>query len=274
MSGKRTMPAEDDAWLLKSTYAWTDALPGSGWAWEYARRNPEFHKSWHDGIEGFVPQSHRATAHWITRGVTRSSLDAWGCLYADDWRLDARTASVVWAPSVFRAAVSMIAVAADTPLNAGVVDLLGTEVRTVVLHMPDGIQHVLYRDGVESLHLVVNGADVSSPVHLLTDMDMSPEQARYHAHALKSLSEMRASGRLQQSLCRKPPRPARLQHVLQALDGSLAGAPPREIAVALFGAARVDRDWDVPGHNLRDQVRRAVKRGQALMKGGYRSFLK
>lgn len=61
--------------------------------------------------------------------------------------------------------------------------------------------------------------------------------------------------------------------VLQALDGWLAGAPYRDIAVALFGEARVEADWTDPRRHLRDRVRRAVRRGRALMGGGYRTFL-
>ena len=58
------------------------------------------------------------------------------------------------------------------------------------------------------------------------------------------------------------------------LDGSLAGASHRNIAIALFGPERVEADWNDPGENLRDRVRRAVKRGRDLMNGGYLKFLR
>lgn len=66
----------------------------------------------------------------------------------------------------------------------------------------------------------------------------------------------------------------RLVVVLQALDGALAGASQREIACALFGAARVDRDWRHDGDHMRDVVRRAVRRGRDLMNGGYLGLLR
>jgi hypothetical protein len=69
------------------------------------------------------------------------------------------------------------------------------------------------------------------------------------------------------------PRHARLRSVLRALDGFSAGASHREIGVALFGKARVERDWTDPGDHLRDIVRRAVKRGRSLTNGGYTRFL-
>lgn len=71
-------------------------------------------------------------------------------------------------------------------------------------------------------------------------------------------------------------RPSRMalihMRTLQALDGALAGATQREIAVAVFGAERVARDW-TPDSELRAQVRHLIRRGRAFMNGEYRSLL-
>ncbi|MER9756239.1 DUF2285 domain-containing protein [Mesorhizobium sp. M0166] len=40
----------------------------------------------------------------------------------------------------------------------------------------------------------------------------------------------------------------------------------------LVGQARVQADW-ADLRNLRDRIRRAIRRGRALMNGGYTSFL-
>ncbi|PCP71248.1 hypothetical protein CQA25_19930, partial [Morganella morganii] len=58
-------------------------------------------------------------------------------------------------------------------------------------------------------------------------------------------------------------------HTLQALDATLAGASLREVAEGLFGADTVAGDWHKDGA-LRARVRRLVRRGDALMRGGYR----
>ena len=67
------------------------------------------------------------------------------------------------------------------------------------------------------------------------------------------------------------PTPAALLelHTLQALDATLAGASLREVAEGLFGADAVAADWHADG-DLRARVRRMVRRGNALMRGGYR----
>ena len=66
------------------------------------------------------------------------------------------------------------------------------------------------------------------------------------------------------------PTPAALLelHTLQALDATLAGASLRDVGEGLFGAEAV-ADWYSDG-GLRSKVRRLVRRGDALMRGGYR----
>ncbi|WP_134481724.1 DUF2285 domain-containing protein, partial [Pseudomonas aeruginosa] len=72
---------------------------------------------------------------------------------------------------------------------------------------------------------------------------------------------------------RSRPTPAAVLelHTLQALDATLAGASLREVAEGLFGADAVVADWHKDSA-LRARVRRLVRRGDALMRGGYRSL--
>jgi len=76
--------------------------------------------------------------------------------------------------------------------------------------------------------------------------------------------------RLRRRLGPGPP-PTALQelHTLQALDATLAGASLREVAEGLFGTDAVVKGWYADG-GLRSRVRRLVRRGQGLMRAGYR----
>jgi hypothetical protein len=68
------------------------------------------------------------------------------------------------------------------------------------------------------------------------------------------------------------PRRDRLVLALRALDARLDSASYREIATALFGAARVPkRGWKT--HDLRDRIVRLTRLGSAMMQGGYRRLL-
>lgn len=71
-------------------------------------------------------------------------------------------------------------------------------------------------------------------------------------------------------------RPGRLallhMRALQALDGVLAGASHREIAMAIFGDQRVTEGWHADSE-LRAQVRHLIRRGEAFRHGDYRSLV-
>jgi hypothetical protein len=111
------------------------------------------------------------------------------------------------------------------------------------------------------------------PVHLMTDVLVDPAHLASRQKAIACLNHLQAAGRLSDQSYLPEPRGRRLNLVLHALDGSLAGSSHRAIATTLFGRHRVADDWTDPGNHLRDQVRRAVTRGKALMNGGYRQLL-
>ncbi|MCT7378245.1 DUF2285 domain-containing protein [Chelativorans sp. EGI FJ00035] len=138
---------------------------------------------------------------------------------------------------------------------------------------PEGRQHVLLHEDERHLQLSLTQGNLLRPARLLTDAVAPPDRARHHLKALGCLNDLHTRGRLSARYFPVEPRHARLRFVLRALDGALAGASHRDIAVALFGHARVRADWSDPGDHLRDRVRRAIKRGYALMNGGYRRFL-
>jgi hypothetical protein len=72
---------------------------------------------------------------------------------------------------------------------------------------------------------------------------------------------------------RPPPRVQRLARALQALDGRMAGASYREIALVLFGEARLREAGYWRTSHLRDAAVGLVATGRALMAGGYRRLL-
>jgi len=65
----------------------------------------------------------------------------------------------------------------------------------------------------------------------------------------------------------------RVVNTLRALDGHLSGAPYRVIAECIFGLSRVSAEpWKTS--SVRDATIRLVRSGVAMMRGGYRKFLR
>ncbi len=182
-------------------------------------------------------------------------------------------ASVFWSPDPSSHVLPIAAERALRLPDTDRLDLSMLSCRITILTIGDGRQQVLLTDGDRSLQLTVSGASLLEPVRLSTAALWPASMMKQRLNGLECLNSLRSTGRLPARLFPAEPRRARLRWVLRALDGSIAGAPHRNIAVALFGKPRVDRDWADPGDHLRDIVRRAVRRGRSLMNGGYRQLL-
>ncbi|OJW27889.1 MAG: hypothetical protein BGO51_16185, partial [Rhodospirillales bacterium 69-11] len=128
--------------------------------------------------------------------------------------------------------------------------------------------------GPRSLQLNVKGASVTEPVALFVDTAIPEGQAEHKLRLLRCLRALRETGELLPEFFPPHPYTKRAATVLLALDGYLAGMSHRDIAIAMVGEERVAREWSDASENLRDAVRRAIVRGVALMKGGYRTFLR
>lgn len=138
----------------------------------------------------------------------------------------------------------------------------------------DGLQHLLVRDGSRGFQLRIHGHSLLDPVHLVADVVLDPKEALVRLKTIQCFNDLRATGKLVPSHFPTESATPRLRRVMQALDGALSGASHREIAEVLFGKARTDREWRDTSNHLRDHVRRAVKRGEELMRGGYLAFLR
>ncbi|MDE2135727.1 MAG: DUF2285 domain-containing protein [Alphaproteobacteria bacterium] len=160
----------------------------------------------------------------------------------------------------------------------------GTEVNTLRLNNlqcritvhpfgDDQRQDVLFAQDGRFLQLAIFGDTPLEEALLLTPALPSSSYRARRFLAVRRLTDLVRYGWMRPSIYLREHRAPRLMRVAQALDGWLAEASYRDIGIALFGPARVERDWRDPGDHLRDQVRRAVRYGRDLMENGYREFL-
>lgn len=142
-----------------------------------------------------------------------------------------------------------------------------------VLRCPDGHELLLFSDGDHRLQLDITAGTVLD----------GPVRFRYELSGFKHIEAKILTLRRLAMLCRlerfprglfTPERRAlRWMLALQAYDGIRAGASQREIAAVLFGVKTVQDDWYGRSDYLRLRVQRAIRNGQSLVNGGYRSLL-
>jgi hypothetical protein len=199
--------------------------------------------------------------------LPRRSSGAGGCAFAIDPTLDATEATVFWAPDIDPGTVILTAVPAAPPVESTVLPELD----------PDTA-----RTGSDGLSIVHGRGSSSVRLLLLSDASPASPLAALVSLGADGLDRIEAVARLWRAINgRHVPADARLtsqqrrrlRRMLQAVDGRHEGASYREIAEAIFGAARVaDAPWKTSA--LRDATIDLVKDGLALIAGGYRSLLR
>ena len=234
---------------------WLGQLCRKGWAWEFLRRNPHYKTDFQTGL---------ADVFAATR---------WGLNHFCDPKESALSANVFWrhedCPEVLPLTISKETFAMRIPLS-----LEGLSCHISHIFDPRANRHdLLFREEGRSLQLAVFGdGDLKGAGLVVAALD-NPADINARTAALHRLNDLLFTKKMRASLYPPEARAMRLTAVLTALDGWLARMSQREIAYTMFNKNRVDREWNDPRENLRDQVRRAVGCGQELMNGGYRQFL-
>ena len=229
-----------EPWYPTAAYLYVLHLDSLALAWEYLRRHPDYRLDW---------LRHRRRSQAAQEAAQR-----WGLRLLEDPALDARDAHPAWLPG--HAAMVQLYPDEDPPPDASIFAFWRIPGHKQLLH-----------DG-KRLALIAR-----SPGHCLR-FALAPglEDGMAVAYAHRGGTAAPVRGHVPGVTFAATPRPtpsALLElHTLQALDATLAGASLREVAEGLFGVDAA-ADWYSDG-GLRSKVRRLVRRGDALMRGGYR----
>lgn len=237
-------------WYPVAAYLYVLRLDGPGLAWEYLRRHPDYQRDW-----------------LRRRGDAASG---WGLRLLEDPGLDARDAQPAWLPGH---EVLQLHPDADPPPDAPGFRFWNLPGRKQLFHDGRCLRLVARWPGASVCLTIAPGLADGVPSVCAPRVGARPcTRCRVLAGGFGPTGA--CADALPAALVSPRPTAAALLevHTLRALDATLAGASLRDIAVGLFGAAAVARDWHADG-GLRSRVRRLVRRGRALMRVGYRGLL-
>jgi hypothetical protein len=265
---------EAPSWRECSSYDYMDCLAKRDWSWEGLRRNENLDQDWQAAKPTFEPAEADGPVTIIKCHRSNTMIDRWGLIYSDAPRLDARSARVVWQPDLYSGVLSMTALAADKRGDDKCFCLNAVRCPSLLFLRPGDRQHVVFLGEGRGLQLAVQGASLMNPVRLLIDAAPGARAACLQTGLLKCFNDLSSEGRMKPRYSLRKIAARRLKTVLQALDGAMSGASHREIAIGIYGQERVAADWNDPKENLKDHIRKTIRRGFRLMNGGYRSFLR
>lgn len=234
-------------WYPTAAYLYVLHLDGLALAWEYLRRHPDYRRD------------------WLRRRRQPEAAEHWGLRVLEDPALDARTAHPAWFPD--HDALVQLYPDADPPPNALVFEFWRISGDKRLIH--DGKRLVLITHGPGyCVRLAFAPGLGDGMAYVYAIRACATTYPRYQT--LVTELDKLAAGVVFAVAKPRPSSTSLLElHTLQALDATLAGASLREVAEGLFGTDAVVAGWYTDG-GLRSKVRRLVRRGKALMDGGYR----
>lgn len=134
----------------------------------------------------------------------------------------------------------------------------------------DSVEHILFRKSDQTVTFRLVGARAS----------IAPVCLTYRSEGNDAACK---NGLVQAELPRLLAKPARwtirtreqllLRDAVIALDGRQAGASYREIAIAMVGVSRAKEAWSSASRALKERVRRARTKGEAMRDDGYRTLI-
>jgi len=234
-------------WYPTAAYLYVLHLDDLALAWEYLRRNPDYRLD------------------WLRRRRRVDAAERWGLRVLEDPALDARTAQPAWFPD--HDAVVQLYPDADPPPDALIFEFWRIPGDKRLIH--DGKRLMLITHGPGYCVRLAFAPGLSDGMaYVYAIRACITTYPRYQA--LVAELDKLAAGVVLAVVKPRPSSTSLLElHTLQALDATLAGASLRETAEGLFGTDTVVAGWYTDG-GLRSKVRRLVRRGKALMDGGYR----
>ena len=241
------------SWRACAAYLYVLKLDAVSLAWEYLRRNLTYQAQWMKAADG----------------SDGTAAIRWGLQHLEDPRRDGRVAEPIWQP---------------TPSSSVWLTRLGEgDASTEFQFWQIPGEKSLIHDGVR---LQLTARRQSAIRRAMLASDLGADQP--YAFCLPVTDDIAARCRavnefatiyhpqVTQKPAPPPARPTRssLTHMrmLQAVDGSHAGASQRDIAIAIFGDVTVKDQW-TSDSELRARTRYWLRRGTALADGGYRTLL-
>ena len=226
-------------WYPTAAYLYVLGLDTLALAWEYLRRHPDYRLD------------------WLRRARRSDAGHRWGLRLLEDPALDARDAHPAWLPG--HTGVVQLYPDADPPPDAAAFDFW---------NIP-GHKHLLH-DG-KRLALIARSPGQCLRFALAPGLEDGMAVAYAHHGGAAAPARGHAPGAALANARPRPSHSALLElHTLQALDAALTGASLRDVAEGLFGVDAA-AGWYSDG-GLRSKVRRLTRRGDALMRGGYRQL--
>ena len=256
-------------------------MSDAAWAWEGLRRNPDYNTAWKRHCAASVIISDEASGlRHIRLNKPYLEAETYGLLAFADPELPASEAPVFWRPNLLIGTLFVRLESAQGNLSDGF-SLASLKSCPTVLDAADGRRHIRFGGHKFWIQLATHDLiemDGETRVIVTLSGRLGTQRQLKTVEHLLSLHHLCEGEEL--DIKRAPSRDKLLEGLVawdvqhgefyasNKQQGSL-----RDIAIALFGAARINQEWTT-NRSLKNHAVRARDRGKAFVMGGYRDLLK
>lgn len=246
-------------------YGYLDHTDGADLAWEWLRRDAEYRQ--------LVPSvSNDGPFGCQLFPIAPDEVQRrWGCLNVASADDDAKANQLLWSAAVHSSVVTVAALPPST--RAGTFFDLAEWGNRVTIVRGSHVEYLLVRARRSQLRLDVYGGSVlQGPVRLFIDPATSGATAMSPAGLIRFRNALSHDSADLVALSRNRAH-VRQVWALRTFDALADGASIRDIAITLFGEARVRAEWLEPGESMKSTCRRLIVLARRMGDGGYRSLL-
>ena len=247
----------------------------AGFAWDYLRRNKGYCENCLT-----IPQSPEGEFTHPGIGIVKFGIDndkkahKWGleCFASPDE--DALKAMVVWRQDAFPGALSVQYHAEGGSGDGGeMFKLSNFECHKQHYIKTDGTRISVLKSARFWLQISGKPSNVEIENQPFSVLIHGGPGARRRIDALRQLTSLNRDGIDEFRLLGRQKAFSKMRNALLAYDIKACGGSYKDIATALFGAAKVTEEWDPTGCFLKSRALRAYKFGERMVAQDYQSLL-
>lgn len=243
------------------------------WAWEIMRRNSDYIAAWVAHLKQCQKQSYLPENRKFKKNEMVKASE-FGLLHFVDPDISSEFADVFWSPKTTPYVLNCSLIEQKKEKCTCQIILADIASELVYVETFDGNTHLIVKDKCCSIQLLF---DRKLELNTLFNFEV-------HIPALCNFSaQLQIADCLSQFISFKKCHEYHLlpaskaKHNIASLfafDLSKQNFSQREIAIRIYGEEAILDGWDGASDHIRSKTRRIIKRGEQLVAGGYKAFLK
>ena len=260
----------DEAMTGANLYLGPASETYAGFAWDYLRRNIDYCHDY-QRIESSLRNEFKAIRYGQAQD---SKAHKYGleCFAAP--QNDGLKALVIWRQEAFPGALSVHYHAANNTKNSDQTFRLSNfDCDKQHFVKTNGTRITVIKSPHFWLQLAGKPADVEAEDQSFSVLIDGGKGSRRRIDALRQLTSLSRDGSHDFKLLGRQKAFTKMRNALLAYDIRAHGGSYRDVAIALFGAERVDADWNTSGGFLKGRAIRSYKFGERMVAQDYQSLL-